>query len=70
MIKYFYATDYGNDDQKLSAFTKKATRDNFVDCGNRRYATTRIDADRLSKNTYGCCAKGAATKGYIREDTQ
>ena len=65
MNRNYYAVDYANDDQVLTAWTSKRERDTFVEQGNKRFTKTRKEADVLCKYRYGCNANWACKEGYI-----
>lgn len=64
-IRYFYAADYADDKLEISAFTVKEARDEFVKCGNRRFAKTSVEADNLCTREFGCSARCAVGRGLI-----
>lgn len=65
MTVHFYAADYADERQTVQAFTSKQDRDGFVDGGNRRFAKTRSEADKMCKKIYECSALEAVKRGFI-----
>jgi len=65
MTRNFYAIDWANDEQQISAFTSKAARDTFVEDGNRRFEKTAREATFLCKTSFDCTAQEAVLRGFI-----
>jgi hypothetical protein len=65
MPRNYYAVDYANDKQVITAWCSKGVRDAFVEHGNRRFIKTRKEADTVCSNVYECNARQACDRGYI-----
>jgi hypothetical protein len=65
MTKHFYAADYANQEQLVSAFTQKSTRDAFVADGRYRFSLYIEDANCVCSHHYQCTAREAVLRGLI-----
>lgn len=65
MPRNYYAVDYSNNKQVLTAWSSKGERDAFVDHGNRRFTMTRKEADILCTHSYECNTGQARNRGFI-----
>jgi hypothetical protein len=65
MPRNYYAVDYANEGQVLTAWGSKRERDAFVAKGNKRFTKTRKEADTVCSNVYECNARQACDRGYI-----
>jgi hypothetical protein len=65
MPRNYYAVDYANDAQVITAWGSKGERDTFVGQGNRRFTKTRKEADTICTHAYGCNATEAFRVGFI-----
>jgi len=65
MTRNFYAIDYANDEQPITAFKSKAARDTFVQDSNRRFEKTASKATAFCKKAFECTAQEAVLSGFI-----
>jgi hypothetical protein len=65
MPRNYYAVDYANEGQVLTAWGSKRERDAFVAKGNKRFTKTRKESDSICIQEYEDNATEAFRMGFI-----